>query len=78
MILRRLSDGKYLPKSIHVSRLKKGHVRARVNTWDPIPDVQGQELTEDDLPGNSLIPTQQMMMQAVIQKVKRFYQGAQV
>ena len=56
VILRRLSDGKYLPKSIHVSRLKKGHVRARVNTWDPIPDVQGQELTEDDLPGNSFDP----------------------
>ena len=56
VILRRMSDGKYLPKSIHVSRLKMGHVRSAVNQWDPLPNAQGDLLTEDDLPGSSFDP----------------------
>ena len=58
VILKRLSDGKFLKKSIHVRRLKKGHIRAKTNRWDPLPikdsDADEDEnLTEDDLPDNS-------------------------
>ena len=58
--LRRISDGKFLKKSVPVERLKMGHMRAEVNAWDPIPhecDIQDPELiTHQDLPDNSFTP----------------------
>jgi len=56
VVLRRLSDGKILDKSISVDRLKKGSLRANVNRWDPIPDevLQGiDELDDEDIPNDS-------------------------
>ena len=54
VVLKRLSDGKFLTKSVNVRRLKKGHIRANVTNWDPIPDVdEDDDLSEDDLPDSS-------------------------
>jgi len=56
VVLRRLSDGKILDKSISVDRLKRGSLRANVNRWDPIPDevLQGiDELDDEDIPNDS-------------------------
>ena len=58
-MLKRLSDGKFLQKSIHVRRLKKGHIRSKVNNWDPIDTKtdatsdSDSDLSEDDLPESS-------------------------
>ena len=38
--LKRLSDGKYLKKSVHISRMKIGHVRQNVEKWDPLPPLK--------------------------------------
>ena len=53
VMLRRLSDGKNLTKAVNIMRLKKGHVRAKVNAWDPLPDEGDSVLSEDDLPDTS-------------------------
>ena len=52
VMLRRLSDGKYLTKAVNVARLKKGHVRAKLNNWDPLPPPtdNDDQLSEDDIP----------------------------
>ena len=39
-------------------RLKKGHIRAVVNKWDPLPVDSEGELSEDDLPQSSFKPAQ--------------------
>jgi hypothetical protein len=68
VILKRLSDGKFLKKSVHIRRLKKGHVRSKVNKWDPLPNTDdddqinveddGEEpLDENDLPESSFQQT---------------------
>jgi hypothetical protein len=49
--LKRLSDGKVLPKPVTISRLKKGHVRADTNQWDPLPNPgPPAELDVSDIP----------------------------
>ena len=55
VILRRLSDGKIIQKSISVMRLKKGHLRQETNLWDPLPvnDSNSPMLEENDLPSDS-------------------------
>ena len=57
VVLKRVSDGKILEKSVSVDRLKKGHIRANTNAWDPIPENQigqdDEELEESDLPEDS-------------------------
>ena len=48
--LRRVSDGKFLPKAIHISRLKVGKVREDTSRWDPLPPGEGEDIAEDDIP----------------------------
>jgi transposase InsO family protein len=55
--LRRLIDYKDLDKPVHVSRLKKGKLRAEVNRWDPIPNLQGDPLSADDLNDPQVVTT---------------------
>ena len=60
VMLRRLSDNKYLVKPISVTRLRKGHLRSEINKWDPLPPVTEDPdeiaLEEDDLPDSSFTP----------------------
>ena len=57
VILRNLSNGRTLKKSISINRLKIGHVRAEVNAWDPLEvDSDEEQLEEDDIPHNSFGP----------------------
>ena len=60
VILKRLSDGKIIEKPVSVRRLKRGHVRARTNAWDPLPDP-GPEivLNEEDIPDSNFEPQKQ-------------------
>ena len=54
--LKRLSDGKILPKPVTISRLKRGHVRANTNAWDPLPSTDPQpELDINDIPEHNLV-----------------------
>jgi len=55
VILKRVSDGKILEKSVSIQRLKKGNVRAKTNNWDPLPgQVNNEELLDaEDLPQDS-------------------------
>ena len=57
VILRNLSIGCTLNKSINVNRLKVGYVRAEVNDWDPL-DIDSDEevLEEDNMPPSSYEP----------------------
>ena len=58
VILRRVSDGKLLDKSVSIMRLKKGSLRAKTNDWDPITiDERNPDelLDNNDLPPNSLV-----------------------
>ena len=55
VILKRLTDGKILDKAVTVRRLKRGHVRARTNKWDPLPDPGPEiELSVEDVPESDL------------------------
>lgn len=45
--LRRLSDGRYFAKPVHVSRLKQAMLRRTINTWDPDPDEDPLETDMD-------------------------------
>jgi len=55
VILKRVSDGKILEKSVSIQRLKKGNVRAKTNNWDPLPgQVNNEDLLDaEDLPQDS-------------------------
>jgi len=57
VILRRISDGKILDKSISIQRLKPGTIRPRQNNWDQgnyqVRDV-GVQLDIEDIPDDSL------------------------
>ena len=54
VILKNLSNGRTLTKSVNISRLKVGYVRAPVNTWDPLEvDSDEEPLSEDDMPSTS-------------------------
>ena len=54
VILRNLSNGRTLAKSVNISRLKVGYVRAEVNAWDPLEtDSDEDPLEEDDMPPSS-------------------------
>lgn len=57
VILKIMANGKILPKSVNVARLKKGQVRSHINSWNPIPladlPPDPDPLTWDDLPDSS-------------------------
>jgi hypothetical protein len=59
VILRRLTDGKIIQKSISIKRLKKGHLRQKTNLWDPLPihNDDLSDLDETDLPTDSFAVT---------------------
>jgi len=60
VILKRVSDGKVLEKSVSVDRLKRGSIRANTNNWDPLPvylDQDDDDLNEDDIPDDSFTIT---------------------
>ena len=48
VILKRLSDGKTLDKSVNIMRLKKGYIRQKQCNWDPLPVSEDGELSEDE------------------------------
>ena len=57
--LRRLSDNKFIRKSVNIERLKKGKLIQNVNEWDPIDDSEiedPEDIDVDDLPASSFIP----------------------
>ena len=57
VILRNLSTGRTLNKSVNINRLKVGYVRAEVNAWDPLEvDSDEEPLEEEDFPPSSFRP----------------------
>ena len=57
VILRKLATGPTLKKSVNISWLKVGYVRAEVNDWDPLDVDSDEEVPdEDDLPPSSFTP----------------------
>ena len=60
VILRNLATGRTLKKSINISRLKVGYVRAEVNNWDLLDiDSDEEELEEEDMPPGSFAPCEE-------------------